>query len=86
MAGQTALLKQPFKEAKGVVFPGGGKGLTAPQTTAGVGDGQGIAVLTIAQQELALVKVIAKTTVELLLFISFYFVSKQNVANILDRS
>jgi hypothetical protein len=53
---QAALLKKPLKPGKSVVFFGTRKSLTAEQITAGViGDGQRVAVLTIAQQELALV-------------------------------
>src|SRR5215469_6815288 len=53
---QAALSKKPLKHGKGKLLPGGGKGLTAQPTTAGmIGDGQGVAILPIAQQEFALV-------------------------------
>src|SRR6266404_1255722 len=53
---QAALLKKPFKHGKSVVFFGTRKSLTGVEVTAGmIGDGQRIAVLTIPQQELALV-------------------------------
>src|ERR1700724_1406330 len=53
---QAALLKKPLKHGKCVVFFGGRKGFTGEEVPAGViGDGQRIAVLMIAQQELALV-------------------------------
>ena len=53
---QAALLKKPFKHGESVVFFGGREGFTGEQKTAGViGDRQRTAVLTISQQELALV-------------------------------
>src|SRR5580693_2953534 len=53
---QTALLEKPLKHGKSVVFFGGRKSFAGQQITAGViGDGQRVAVLMIAQQELALV-------------------------------
>src|SRR6266851_8612624 len=53
---QAALLKKPLKHCKSVVFAGRRKRLTGEEKTAGmIGDGQRVAVLTIAQQELALV-------------------------------
>src|SRR5437870_5998895 len=53
---QAALLKKPFKHSESVVFAGGRKRLTGEEITAGmVGDRQRIAVLTIGEQELALV-------------------------------
>src|SRR5229473_7994865 len=53
---QAALLKKPFKHGKSVVFAGGRKSLTGEEITASViGDGQRVAVLTIPQQEFALV-------------------------------
>ena len=53
---QAALLKKPLKHGKSVIFFGGREGLTGEEIPAGViGDGQRIAVLMIAQQELALV-------------------------------
>jgi hypothetical protein len=55
VGGQTALLKEPFKH-ESVGFFGGREGLTGEEKTAGViGDGQRIAVLMIAEQELAFV-------------------------------
>jgi len=53
---QSALLKKPFKHGKSVVFLGGTEGFTGEQKPAGVvGDRQRIAVLVMAQQELAFV-------------------------------
>src|SRR5207245_2242953 len=53
---QAALLEKPLKRGKDVVFAGGGESFAGQQITAGmIGNGQRIAVLTIAQQELALV-------------------------------
>src|SRR6202042_2795302 len=53
---QAALLKKPFQHGESVVFLGGRQGFTGEQKTAGgIGGGQRIAVLTIAQQELSLV-------------------------------
>jgi hypothetical protein len=53
---QAALLKEPLKHRKSVIFAGGAKSLTREEKTASViGDGQWIAVLMIPQQELALV-------------------------------
>src|ERR1700676_4213593 len=52
----AAFFKKPLKQGKGIVFFGGGKSLTGEEITAGmIGDGQRVAVLTIPQQELALV-------------------------------
>ena len=56
VGGQAALLKKPLKHSKSVVFFGGGKRLAGQQIPAGmIGDGQRVAVVMIAQQELALV-------------------------------
>src|SRR5260370_6939165 len=56
VGGQAALLKKPFKHGESVVFFGGREGLTGEEKTAGViSDGQRVAVLVIAEQELALV-------------------------------
>ena len=56
VGGQAALLKKPLKHSKSVVFSGGRKRLAGQQITAGmIGDGQRVAVVMIAQQELALV-------------------------------
>jgi hypothetical protein len=53
---QAALLKKALQYAESVVFPGRGKSLAGEQKAAGViGDGQRIAVLPIAEQELAFV-------------------------------
>ena len=53
---QATFLKQPLKDSEGVVFPGGRKRFAGEQKTTGViGDGKGITVLAIAQQELAFV-------------------------------
>src|ERR1700741_4597026 len=53
---QAALLKKPLKHSESIVFPGRRKSLTGEEKTAGmVGDRQRIAVLTIGEQELALV-------------------------------
>src|ERR1700730_6908340 len=53
---QTALLKKPFKHCKSVVFFSGTERLTGEEITAGmIRNGQRVAVLMIAQQELALV-------------------------------
>ena len=53
---QAALLKKPFKHGKSIAFLGARKSLTGEEITAGmISDGQRIAVLTIPQQELALV-------------------------------
>src|ERR1700730_15344677 len=53
---QAALLKKPLQHGKSVVFFGARKSLTGEEITAGmIGDGQRVTVLTIAQQELALV-------------------------------
>jgi hypothetical protein len=55
VGGQAALLKKPLKYSKSVIFPGRGKGFASEEITAGVvGDGQRIAVMMVAQQELAL--------------------------------
>src|SRR6266704_4549394 len=52
----AALLKKPLKHRESIVFPGRRKSLTGEEKTAGmVGDRQRIAVLTIGEQELALV-------------------------------
>src|SRR5208337_2818508 len=56
VGGQAALFKKPLKHSESVVFSGGGKSFAGEEKTASViGDGQRIAVLTIPQQELALV-------------------------------
>ena len=56
VGGQAALFKKPLKHSESVLFPGRRKGFTGEQKPAGViGDGQRIAVLVIAQQELAFV-------------------------------
>jgi len=53
---QTTFLKEPLKDGESVVFPGGRKRFASEQKTAGViGDGEGVTVLAIAQQELAFV-------------------------------
>jgi len=53
---QAALLKKPLKHRKSVIFAGGRKSLTGEEKTASViSDGEWIAALMIAQQELALV-------------------------------
>jgi hypothetical protein len=52
---QAALLKQPFKRGKRVLFAGGGQSFAAQQETAGmIGDRERITVLAVAQQKLAL--------------------------------
>src|SRR5574340_1014633 len=54
--GQAALFKKPFKYGESVVFSGRRKRLTSEEKAAGViRDRQRIAILTIAQQELAFV-------------------------------
>jgi len=54
---QAALLKQPLKPGKIVVFAGRRESLGAQQITAGmIGDGEGVRVLAVAERELALVK------------------------------
>lgn len=56
LAAQSALLKQPLKHSKSVVFAGGGESFAAQQIAAGViSDGERITVLAIAEQKLALV-------------------------------
>src|SRR6202043_1171717 len=56
VGGQAALLKEPLKHGKGVIFAGRRKRFTSEQKTAGViGDGQRITVLAIAKQKLAFV-------------------------------
>ena len=56
VGGQAALLEKPLKHGECVCFFGGTEGFTGEKKAAGViGDGQRIAVLMIAQQELALV-------------------------------
>ena len=53
---QAALLKKPLKHSESVLFSGRRKSLTGEEITAGmIGDRQRIAVLTIGEQELALV-------------------------------
>ena len=53
---QTAFFKQSLKDRKGEVFAGRGQRLAGQQITAGmIGHGQWVAVVMIAQQELALV-------------------------------
>ena len=54
--GQAALLEKPLKHRESVIFSGRRKRFASEQKTAGViGDGERIAVLAIAQQELAFV-------------------------------
>jgi hypothetical protein len=56
VGGQAAFAKKPLQYSKSVVFPSRKKRLTSEEKAAGViGDGERIAVLMIAQQELALV-------------------------------
>jgi hypothetical protein len=56
VGGQAALFKKPLKHGESVVFSSGRKSLTGEKKSAGViGDGQRIAILVIAEQELALV-------------------------------
>ena|SRR5580698_942358 len=56
VGGQAALSEKSFKHGESIVFFGGRERLTGEQITAGViGDGQRVAVLTIAEQELAFV-------------------------------
>ncbi len=56
VGGQTPLFKKPLKHSKSVIFSVRGKRLTSEKKTASmIGDRQRIAVMTIAQQELALV-------------------------------
>jgi hypothetical protein len=53
---QAAFLKKPLKYGESIVFAGGGESLASQEKTAGViRDRQRIAVLTIAEPELALV-------------------------------
>src|ERR1700730_11891042 len=53
---QSEVLESPFKDGKCVALLGGLERLAAQQVAAGeVGDGQGIAVTTIGEHELALV-------------------------------
>ena len=53
---QTAFFKQSLKDRKGEVFAGRGQRLAGQQVAAGmIGDGQRVAVVMIAEQELALV-------------------------------
>ena len=56
VTGQTTLFKKALKDSKSVVFFGGRERLAGQQISAGmIGDGQGVAVAMISQQELALV-------------------------------
>src|SRR5229473_2439697 len=56
VGGQPALLEEPLKHSKSVVFPGGRKSLTSKEKPAGmIGDRQRIAVALIPEQELSLV-------------------------------
>ena len=56
VGGQAALLEKPLKHGKSVIFSGGRKRFAREQKTTGmVSNGQRIAILTIAQQELAFV-------------------------------
>src|SRR6202790_4508678 len=55
-AGRPTLFKKALKDSKSVVFFGGRERLAGQQISAGmIGDGQGVAVAMISQQELALV-------------------------------
>jgi hypothetical protein len=56
LAGRPRSLNSRSKDRKGEVFAGGGQRLAGQQITAGmIGDGQRVAVVTVPQQELALV-------------------------------
>jgi hypothetical protein len=56
VSGQAAFLEKPLKCGEGEVFTGGGESFAAQQVTTGViGDGERVAVLAVAQQELAFV-------------------------------
>jgi hypothetical protein len=56
VGGQATLFKKPLKQSKSKGFLGGGKSFAGQQISAGmIGDGQRVAVLTIAQQELTFV-------------------------------
>ena len=56
VGGQAALAKKPLKHSESVVFSGGRKRFTGEEKTAGmISDRQWVTVLTIPQQELALV-------------------------------
>src|ERR1700730_12893693 len=56
VGGQTALFKNPLKYSESVVFPGRRKSLTSEKKATGVvGDGERVAVLVIAEQELTFV-------------------------------
>jgi len=53
---EAALAKEPLKHGKGIGFFGGGEGFTGEQKPAGVvGDGQRVAIVLIAEEELAFV-------------------------------
>jgi hypothetical protein len=53
---QATFLEQPLKDGESVIFSGGRKRFASEQEATGViGDGEGITVLAIAQQELAFV-------------------------------
>ena len=54
--GQAEVLESPFKHGKGEVGLGGGQAFTAQQVAGAIiGDGERIAILLVAEQELALV-------------------------------
>jgi hypothetical protein len=56
VGGQATFLKKSLKDGESVVFPNGRERFASEQKTTGViGDGEGITVLAIAQQELAFV-------------------------------
>src|SRR4029077_8128923 len=56
VGGQGALAKKPFKYGKSILLPSRGKRLTGEQRTAGVvGDRERVAVVLVAEQELAFV-------------------------------
>ena len=56
VGGQAALLEQPLKRSKSVVFASRGESFAAQQVAAGViGDRKRITVLVIAQQEFTFV-------------------------------
>ena len=56
VGGQATLFEKPLKYSESVMFPGRGKRLTGKKETAGViGDGQRVAILTIAERRTRLV-------------------------------
>jgi hypothetical protein len=56
VGGQATLFEKPLKHRESVVFSGRGKRFTSEEKTAGmVSNGEWVAVLTIAEQELAFV-------------------------------